>query len=382
MKTKLLPVFGFIMTLAIVNFSCQKELLKEREIAESPAAEQSKARLNLTSKHLSTTESRLKALAQRADDPVAWLKAKLAKPQDPKAVTPTECGPTKLDEVIDKYVSQFGPLEFEFYGDYATINVVYSYYLSQKQYFGAKGENTQLVVKTQRSLEKFWSMPDEITIKGEHNSTLNDHDKIVQTILFLGYSSDFANYYADLILYINTISDVFVESPLLSIDGFATTEDIILIGDGLISILAETGLDNNIVVAGVLSHEWGHQVQFNNATRWYGAPFEAIPSSPEFTRYTELQADFFSSYYLTHKRGATYNWKRVREFLQLFFSIGDCAFTSAGHHGTPDQRFAAATLGYHLADETLPHGKILSPDALNTYFVAHFQEIISNSVPQ
>ena len=61
-----------------------------------------------------------------------------------------------------------------------------------------------------------------------------------------------------------------------------------------------------------------------------------------FTRYTELMADAYSAYYLTHKRGAAMNRHRVAGFLEVFYQIGDCAYTNNGHHGTPNQRMNAA----------------------------------------
>jgi hypothetical protein len=62
-------------------------------------------------------------------------------------------------------------------------------------------------------------------------------------------------------------------------------------------------------------------------------------------------ADAFSAYYITHKRGAALNRKRVAQFLRVFFDIGDCAFDNPGHHGTPNQRMDAARLGFSIAAE-------------------------------
>lgn len=127
---------------------------------------------------------------------------------------------------------------------------------------------------------------------------------------------------------------------------------------------------------GILAHEWGHQVQFNNYTAWYGPRVD----TPEQTRKTELEADVFASYYLTHKRGATYNWKSAAEFFELFFNIGDCSFTSAGHHGTPTQRLAASRLGWIIAQETMPMGHILTAEDVHSLFIASLQSIIDNKI--
>jgi hypothetical protein len=295
------------------------------------------------------------------------------------AVVPTECSPTQLNTVVNGYVSQFGSDEFNLYGLYAAVNQLYSFIDESKQYFGAKGENTHLVVKHQRNLEKFWDMPDEVVVNGEHNATLNDRDKIALIfILFGGASNAEAYEIADFFISFNKFSPVFIETPLLSLDGFTIRDPkLIVLGDGLLQILSETGVSSDVVVSGVLAHEWGHQVQFDN---WYDASYGSELSAPERTRLTELEADMLSSYYLTHKRGATYNWKRVAEFLNLFYNIGDCAFTSGGHHGTPVQRMAASYLGYIIAKETLPHGHILTALQMHSLYLAAYNDLISNTM--
>jgi hypothetical protein len=141
--------------------------------------------------------------------------------------------------------------------------------------------------------------------------------------------------------------------------------------------MAEAGVDEKVTFAGILAHEWAHQVQFNNYSVWYKV---AEPSAAAQTRKTELEADFMASYYLTHKRGATYNWKSVAEFFDLFFNIGDCGFTSAGHHGTPYQRLAASRLGWIIAQETMPMGHILTAEELHILFTASLQTVLDNKV--
>jgi hypothetical protein len=58
--------------------------------------------------------------------------------------------------------------------------------------------------------------------------------------------------------------------------------------------------------------------------------------------------------------GAAMQWKRVQEFLQVFFNIGDCNFTSDGHHGIPSQRMAAAEWAYNLANNAQKQEQILT----------------------
>jgi hypothetical protein len=80
--------------------------------------------------------------------------------------------------------------------------------------------------------------------------------------------------------------------------------------------------------------------------------------------------------YLTHKRGGTYNWKRVEDFLRAFFEIGDCSFESDGHHGTPDQRLRAALQGYYLAKIQMKNGHIYSAMDVHDVFVNKLDMIV------
>ena len=79
---------------------------------------------------------------------------------------------------------------------------------------------------------------------------------------------------------------------------------------------------------------------------------------------------------MTHKRGATYNWKRIEDYFTLSFNVGDCLTTSKQHHGTPEQRLAAAKLGYELADSAQKKGFILSPDEVHETFLDLYESMI------
>ncbi len=293
------------------------------------------------------------------------------------AVEPSACGPTAFNDVINASIaSNLDALGATYFGLWSTINFLYTLIDPDPQYFGADGEYTNYMVNRTRSLEKFWDMAGEITVRGQHNATLDDRDKIALVyIVFAGLSEADAYANADLIIAINEASTFLIESPLLSFDGFATSGNLIVIGDGIVELLAETGVEDKVVWSGIMAHEWAHQIQFDNFTVWY--PDGAADNAPEATRTTELEADFFTGYYLTHKRGATYNWKRAEDFFELFFNIGDCSFTSSGHHGTPIQRMAAAYLGYKLAQSTFPRGHILSADEVHEAFLASLDTIIA-----
>jgi hypothetical protein len=152
-------------------------------------------------------------------------------------------------------------------------------------------------------------------------------------------------------------------------DGF---EDKIVMGDGILEAYAQIGY-GDVAPQAIFAHEFAHQIQYENEY------FEDLGnvSAPEETRYTELMADAMAAYYLTHKRGGTLNAKRVAQFLQVFYQIGDCQFTNPGHHGTPNQRLAAAQFGFRLADEAQKQGQILSAEAFHDLFLAYYPNIIA-----
>lgn len=297
-----------------------------------------------------------------------------------EAVAPSDCGPTEFVAVQNKYAAPLiaDPIALGNYSLYTELNFIYPYYLDRsKQYFGADGEYTQLVVKRQRELENFWNMPNEIRINGQHSATLNDREKLADIFVAFGVGVESrADAYAiaDKLLALNAMSPNLPESPYFSLDGFAAGNNLIVIGDGLVQMVSESGIATDIVWTGVLAHEWAHQVQFNNTAAWYPKGAASDPSAA--TRYTELEADFMAAYFMTHKRGATYNQKRVEQFFTLYFQIGDCGFANPGHHGTPAQRMAAAHLGFELADQAQKQGHILSPQAVHEFFVANVNGLL------
>jgi hypothetical protein len=244
--------------------------------------------------------------------------------------------------------------------------------------FGVNGKYTKYVEKRVRSLEKFWNMAGVIQVRGQHSSTLEDLDFL--RLIYEKYSSatpEEIDYLISIAEQYNNASDQIPENPFFASDGFATFSGFIVIGDGLVDMLAEVGLDPKVVWSSILAHEWAHQIQFAN----YGIFAYSIPpfiGTPESTRMTELEADFITGYYLTHKRGGTYNWKRIEDVLKSFFEIGDCGFDSNGHHGTPIQRMEAAQQGFLFAQSQQKKGKISSADVVHEAFIDKLDLIIGD----
>ncbi len=357
------------MVVGLVAVSCSKDEIMAPEESQITAVS-AKAKLKTLPKD-GLAPSRLSL-----GDKVVTIKELTDGSSLVNAVNPSECGPTRFNKVLARYdkwlVNGFlsvwdGDPEayFLIFGDYFAINQITAYYgFRNTDYFGAQGEYTKYVKQRTRSLERFWDMRGMVQVQGQHTATLEDLE-LIRFIYenFSDLSECEIDDIVDLAAEYNAASKQIPENPLFAFDAFASigTEDgslatriigtgVIVIGDGIVQALSEAGTRDNMVWNGVMAHEWGHQIQFLN----YGTfdyPVEPFIGTPESTRMTELEADFFTGYFMTHKKGATHDWKSTRGFLKLFYNIGDCGFTSGGHHGTPLQRLAAAKSGYELGKE-------------------------------
>jgi predicted metalloprotease len=147
-----------------------------------------------------------------------------------------------------------------------------------------------------------------------------------------------------------------------------------VMGDGILEGYQVVGF-GDVAPQAIYAHEFGHHIQFENG--YFENDNVPGDTDAEFTRYFELMADAYSAYYLTHKRGAAMNRKRVAQFLEVFFQIGDCAFDNPGHHGTPNQRMRAAELGFRLAAQAQKQGHILSSEQFHDLFVAAYPGLVA-----
>ena len=283
-------------------------------------------------------------------------------------VPPSECANTEFSEVQWKYFSEVAgdDIATNWFYRYLNFNHYAPLWGIGSDYFGEEGEYTRHVLKVQRDLERFWDTDMEIQVLGQHSSTLSNPDDLLEilwrSIADLENKEDLLPQVKEYLEY-NHLSKNLPENPLFSSEGYSNFRNQIVIGDGLIRMFSETGIDPKIVWTGILSHEWAHQIQINYF-EGYDLPFQYIE-----TRVVELEADFMSGYYMTHKRGATYNWKRVEQFFSLFYQAGDCAYEEQFHHGTPQERMAATRAGYELAASAQKKGKILSVEQMHEYFL-------------
>lgn len=304
-------------------------------------------------------------------------------------VAPSPCSSTELNNWLDEELFDWtNPIFIDaiITGmlDFPTYDALLFENSSEGQYFGKDGEYTQRLIKTFKDLKRFSDIPSgEIVMVAMHGNMLQDREKLIRIDKILyGDSQVVAEYWADLILELLASVPQYRngEHPIFTFNAFAQTSfDFdgntiplkIVMGDGIME--AYTGLGyNDVAPQAILAHEFGHQVQF--ALGVFDVPFSGDPA--ENTRRTELMADAYSAYFLSHSRGAAMQWKRVRQFLAVFFNIGDCGFSSPGHHGTPIQRMDAADWGYKLADNAKKQGKILTSQEFVTLFDAQLPSLV------
>jgi len=304
-------------------------------------------------------------------------------------IEPTTCdGNTSLFQWLDEELSDWTS-EVIFYAlytgmlDFPTYDALLFENSSANQYFGVDGEYTHKVTKTFKDLKRFWNIQaSDIVLVAMHGSMLLDRDRVIRIdrILYPQNSQADAEFFADLIL---AVLDAFPQyrngdHPIFTFNAFAqpgfpfppygVIPDKIVMGDGIMEGYTAIGY-GDVAPQAILAHEFGHHIQFQLGL------FGNV-SSPEATRRTELMADAYSAYYLSHARGASMQWKRVKQFLQVFFNIGDCGFTSNSHHGTPTQRMAAAQWAYNLANNAHKQGHILTAQQFTALFEKQLPELI------
>jgi hypothetical protein len=258
------------------------------------------------------------------------------------------------------------------------------------QYFGYNGEYTKVMLKAERDVKRFWDIfSDDIQLLGMHGTMLLDEERVAAIYahpLFFGLDPDDAELVASLIASAVAQSQVLNggNHPIFSFNAFAFSSDVlpipdkIVMGDGILAGYEAVGFAD-VAPQAIYAHEFAHHIQYENG--YFDDPVPGATTQAELTRYTELMADAMSAYYLTHSRGAAMNRKRVEQFLQVFFQIGDCSFTNSGHHGTPNQRMRAAQFGFDVADQAHKQGHILTSEQFHDLFVAEFLDLVAPDAP-
>ena len=233
-------------------------------------------------------------------------------------------------------------------------------------YYGSDGQYDHLAAKRLRELQKFWQLDRQIYLNGQHTATLEDPKQLADMIESFDRSirnATEARIKALQIIEAYEKSRQIPENTFFALDAFTSSNGLLVISDGILQLLEESGIPGEIAFSGLLAHEWWHQAQFEYNLQWEND----YPENPELLR--ELEADFAAAYFLGHKRGATYNWKRIESFFDMTYNSGDCFTESPGHHGTPAQRLKAAQSGFELAYSEKKKGKPGKPLVIHTAFL-------------
>jgi hypothetical protein len=289
----------------------------------------------------------------------------------------------ELYAILAKESSLFFSI-YNIYGDLIpTYDALYFQTSATPQTYGYNGQFTNQIVNTERDIKAFWDIKsDDIQVVGMHGSMLLDQTRVARTYQLLGFSPSVAAAYA------KTIYDALSASKTMNggnvafftFNAFAfstygtSVPDKIVMGDGILESYAAIGF-GDVAPQAIFAHEFAHHIQYENG--YFNDLASNRYSEAEQTRYTELMADAYAAYYLTHSRGAAMNQRRVEQFHEVFFQIGDCSFKSDGHHGTPNQRRAAAAFGFQLAAEAQRQGQILTSDAFHDLFFAAYPTLIA-----
>jgi len=143
------------------------------------------------------------------------------------------------------------------------------------------------------------------------------------------------------------------ESKLLFIsesdeaNAFATQENKIYFGQKMFESIKASSEEYSVMLMGVMSHEYGHIMQYNvDVNESKLAKMRQVYNVGSSIILSELEADAFSGLYMTFKLD---DESKTTAYFEQLERLGDTAFNNVNHHGTSNQRQAAALLGIYTA---------------------------------
>ena len=313
-------------------------------------------------------------------------------PVIPDIVEPTPCSgisPSNLwllEQIKGWSKGAVGILSNEEAAKMAIFVAIFSENSSENQYYGVNGEYTAQLNRSFKDLQRFWDIKsDNIIMVAAHGSMLQDRNKVLKVYKEeYGYSDEKASDYADSLTALFKTYPEYLNGnhPFFTFNGYAHQEkkypnvgqiqDKIIFGDALLQAFDALGY-GDIAPQAILAHEFGHHIQYDLGIKDY-----AIQLTPAGNRRTELMADAYAAYFLSHPQGAALQWKSVQQAAEVFSNLGDCNFESELHHGTPIQRKAATEWGYKLANNTKKKDHIISSREFVNLFDADLKDIVKN----
>ena len=293
-----------------------------------------------------------------------------------QAIDPTayECNATLLDAYVDEILAEVDPITLLILSLYGGLDLpTYEALLLGKPGnpdFAVDAEFRAPLTATFTASQKFWDVRlDDVQLLGMHGEMVTDVDRSAATAQVLYEMGP-----TEAVEFAQTLKEL-VESepalkgganPLFTLNAFAFSaegetdpvirklKDKVVVGDGILDALVAMRLGATGAKA-VLGHEMAHHVQYENDL------FDSDLPAPEATRRTELMADGFAAYFSTHKKGLAMKPAQILLVQQSFYNVGDCGFDNPGHHGTPNQRRAAASWGVaEVAYATNPNRQLPS----------------------
>jgi hypothetical protein len=315
-----------------------------------------------------------------------------------QGVTPSECGPTLLDDYIDQVFAEMTDQQFAFLVQHQ--DVLFNVPTYDALFFGTTGDpdyalesHAHQIQNTFRDLRRFWAIQSaDIQLMAFHSDDLLDASRIAHTLTLMVATHQIdpmtdAEIQAEattVASFMQTQGD-FYNNPLWTLNAFAFSgqgdpdpiiaalPDKLIVGDGILEAYDAIGL-GDVGPRVIMGHEFGHHVQYELGV------FNSGPSDPaEATRRTELMADAMGTYFGVSKKGLALNKKRVVDALLSFYTVGDCSFNSPGHHGTPLQRERAADWGADQAAAAKPASFIIPPATFVQMFDAALPSIVSGN---
>jgi hypothetical protein len=309
-----------------------------------------------------------------------------------RAIDPTQylCAPTRLDAYVGNLLSAIDPSSafvlsqlgaFDFPAFDALL-----FGTSGDSRYALDREHRNELTSSFRAAQRFWDTDgSDIQLLGMHGDLMRDPARLTPLIGFLyGVPESDAAELAGLVVKVVTGDPGLArgDSPIFTLNAFAfngegesdpvisALPDKLVFGDGMLEALAAIGV-GDVGPRAVLGHEYSHHVQYDANL------FDSPLTGPKATRRTELMADAFGTYFVTHKRGLALNARRVLEAEQSFYQVGDCSFTSVGHHGTPNQRLRASAWGASVAADAQKQGHVLPSLTLDAQFEAKLPELVA-----
>lgn len=316
---------------------------------------------------------------------------KIARDIDP---TQYDCGPTKLDAYVDSILKDTDTETLFFLEMLGALDMP-SY--EAILYGTPKDPAFALLPGYQASLtssfgyaQRFWDVRlNDVQLMAMHGNMLSDVNRVARIVMFM-YDmgpADAASLASDIVDLVK--SDPALkggENPIFTLNAFAFSgagdpdpvirklKDKMVFGDGILAALNAIGL-NNAGPRAVLGHEMAHHVQYEDNL------FTSTLTGAEATRRTELMADAFGTYFATHKKGLGMNPMQILQVEESFYDVGDCSFTSDGHHGTPNQRRAASSWGAATVAYSNNPNKVMPSLKLAGKFDAVLPELVKPDAP-